>query len=366
MQTSWSNFPPNYRAHEVQAIRRAVSAGDSVSLVGLGGAGKSNLLGYLAQTQSAPELSFLLVDGNRISEPTPAALYALIAASLKEDGAANAVGPFEELSDLLARRLALSSSSLCLMLDLSLLFGRYPQLAENSILMGNLRALRDIHKYRLTYLIATRHLLAAQTELSELVSAHTMWLGPLSRSDAEWTVGLFLERHGLAWNRSEMDAAMQLSLGFPSVLRAVCEAHMAGAALDESALRLHPAVEKCVAEFWSDQPSAEEIKSSGLENAPLLLSRRGSSYDPAKLTAKEMLLIEYFQAHAEAVCAKDDLIRAVWPEDRVYERGVRDDSLAQLVRRLREKIETDPAVPKHILTVPGRGYRFFPDGAENI
>ncbi|HLE30620.1 MAG TPA: helix-turn-helix domain-containing protein [Anaerolineales bacterium] len=39
-------------------------------------------------------------------------------------------------------------------------------------------------------------------------------------------------------------------------------------------------------------------------------------------------------------------------------RGVRDDSLAQLVRRLREKIEPDPANPRHIHTVPGRGYRF--------
>jgi len=42
----------------------------------------------------------------------------------------------------------------------------------------------------------------------------------------------------------------------------------------------------------------------------------------------------------------------------VLQRGIRDDSLAQLVRRLREKIEPDAAAPKHILTVPGRGYRF--------
>ena len=39
-------------------------------------------------------------------------------------------------------------------------------------------------------------------------------------------------------------------------------------------------------------------------------------------------------------------------------RGVRDDSLAQMVRRLREKIETNPSEPQLILTVPGRGYRF--------
>jgi DNA-binding response OmpR family regulator len=55
------------------------------------------------------------------------------------------------------------------------------------------------------------------------------------------------------------------------------------------------------------------------------------------------------------------LIRAVWPEDRIFERGIRDDSLAQLVRRLREKIEPLPSTPRHIHSVPGRGYRFTPE-----
>jgi DNA-binding winged helix-turn-helix (wHTH) protein len=63
-------------------------------------------------------------------------------------------------------------------------------------------------------------------------------------------------------------------------------------------------------------------------------------------------------AEPNQVVEKDALARAVWSEDRVYTRGIRDDSLAQLVRRLREKIETDPTHPRFILTVPGRGYRY--------
>jgi DNA-binding winged helix-turn-helix (wHTH) protein len=54
------------------------------------------------------------------------------------------------------------------------------------------------------------------------------------------------------------------------------------------------------------------------------------------------------------------LIHAVWPEDRIFERGIRDDSLAQIIRRLREKIEPDPSSPSHVHTVPGRGYRYMP------
>lgn len=50
-------------------------------------------------------------------------------------------------------------------------------------------------------------------------------------------------------------------------------------------------------------------------------------------------------------------IDAVWPAE-VHAGGLRDDSLAQLVRRLRLKIEPDPSNPTRILTLPGRGYHF--------
>ena len=80
--------------------------------------------------------------------------------------------------------------------------------------------------------------------------------------------------------------------------------------------------------------------------------------EDTELTAKEHLLLAYFLAHPEIVCEKDELIQAVWPEDRIFEEGVRDDSLAQLIRRLRMKIEADPSQPRYIHTVAGRGYRY--------
>ena len=118
---------------------------------------------------------------------------------------------------------------------------------------------------------------------------------------------------------------------------------------------------KRVDEFWTDQPSSDDLRLSRLTNHPLLSAARATSaIDTTQLTAKENLLWEYFLAHPEQVCEKDDLIRAVWPEDRIFERGIRDDSLAQIIRRLREKIEPDPSCPNHIHTVPGRGYRYLP------
>jgi hypothetical protein len=372
----WDAYPSDYRAREVQAIVAATQAGECVSVVGLSGAGKSNLLGFLAHRQSTAEHPFVLVDCNRLPEPTPVVLFRHIRRALGETDSpprphtlATGEGPgvratdeLDALDAALAGRLSAAQSSLSLALDLSLLFSRFEALARDEALTGNLRALRDAHKYRLTFVTATRRLLHPHTELAELFYANTLWLGPLSESDARWTVARYAERRGLKWNAALIDSLISISHSYPSLLRAVCEAHAAGAAPAVEALSAHPAVCARVEEFWADRPTEDELRRCGLENHPLLAAGRPPKglldFDTSKLTAKENLLLNYFLAHPDVVCEKDDLIRAVWPEDKVFERGVRDDSLAQLVRRLREKIEPDPSNPRHIHTAPGRGYRF--------
>jgi DNA-binding response OmpR family regulator len=128
------------------------------------------------------------------------------------------------------------------------------------------------------------------------------------------------------------------------------------------ALSRHPAVTRRASEFWADEPDERALRQSGLWGQPLLDAARpqmaGLDIDASQLTAKENLLLEYFVQHAGEVCEKDELVRAVWPEDVIYEQGVRDESLAQLVRRLRVKIEPDPGEPRYIHTAPGRGYIF--------
>src|SRR5215468_5808982 len=69
--SDWDAFPADYRAAEVAAIQAATRAGDCVAIVGLSGAGKSNLMGYLAARQpgeNAPRQ--VLVDGNHLDERT--------------------------------------------------------------------------------------------------------------------------------------------------------------------------------------------------------------------------------------------------------------------------------------------------------
>jgi DNA-binding response OmpR family regulator len=72
---------------------------------------------------------------------------------------------------------------------------------------------------------------------------------------------------------------------------------------------------------------------------------------PVSLTALESRLLEYFLLHAGHVLSNQDLIDHVWGVN-----GGDRDMLRQLVRRLRMKIEPDPAQPTLIETIPGLGY----------
>ena len=358
----WDNFPANYRSAEVRAIQAAVKAGECVAVVGLSGAGKSNLLGYLATRQSAGGPRFVLVDGNRLSEPSTAGFLALMCQALEEAMPGQPGGAYS--SDVLATlEVALASrldSGLSFLLDLSLLLDRDGRLLEGrgQGLWGNLRALRDRHKYALTYVVATRHALPRDNELAELFFGHTVCLGPLAESDARWNVQDFARRAGCQWNAAQVDAILAASGGYPALLRAVCEAWAAGAAPNLESLSQQPAVAVRIDEFWADRPEPAELQAAGLGRIALLMAAQPPIFDQAGLTAKEHRLLQALAAQPGAVCDKDDLIRAVWPEDKVFESGVRDDSLAQLVRRLREKIEPEPGHPRFIQTVPGRGYRF--------
>ncbi len=78
---------------------------------------------------------------------------------------------------------------------------------------------------------------------------------------------------------------------------------------------------------------------------------------PVTLAPKEFALLAFLHARQGQVCSKDEIGTAVWPE---YEDGsVYDYQIENLVRRMRAKLEPDPANPQLILTVRGRGYKLL-------
>ncbi|QPE05947.1 response regulator transcription factor [Microbacterium schleiferi] len=71
------------------------------------------------------------------------------------------------------------------------------------------------------------------------------------------------------------------------------------------------------------------------------------------LTSREFDLLVWFLQHPGVVHSREDLIREVWRWN------VGDPSTVTVhVRRLREKIETDPSHPTRLATVFGKGYRW--------
>ena len=72
------------------------------------------------------------------------------------------------------------------------------------------------------------------------------------------------------------------------------------------------------------------------------------------LSPKEFALLTYLYTHRGQVCSKDNIGKAVWPE---YQEGIYDYQIENLVRRLRTKLEPDPAKAQLLLTLRGLGYK---------
>jgi len=78
--------------------------------------------------------------------------------------------------------------------------------------------------------------------------------------------------------------------------------------------------------------------------------------EPLRLTAREFDLLWFLASHPREVFSREQLMRSVWG----YEPSLDTGTVTVHVRRLRSKIEEDPAEPRRLETVWGVGYRFVP------
>lgn len=80
-----------------------------------------------------------------------------------------------------------------------------------------------------------------------------------------------------------------------------------------------------------------------------------------ELTHREFELLYYLAQHLGQVMTRENLLQTVWGYD--YFGDVRTVDVT--VRRLREKIETDPSKPEYLITRRGVGYYLKSDKGEN-
>jgi len=79
---------------------------------------------------------------------------------------------------------------------------------------------------------------------------------------------------------------------------------------------------------------------------------------PVELTAKEYNLLLYLVQNPNRILSKNKLLTQIWGTD--FE-GY-DNTLMVHIRRLRQKLEDDPANPRYIVTVKGLGYKLVTKG----
>jgi DNA-binding response OmpR family regulator len=98
---------------------------------------------------------------------------------------------------------------------------------------------------------------------------------------------------------------------------------------------------------------AGTLELDGLRIDPLarVASLKGQAID---LTPREFDLLYFFARHPDQVYSRLDLLNQVWG----YMHDGYEHTVNTHIHRLRTKIENDPADPRRILTVWGRGYKF--------
>jgi DNA-binding winged helix-turn-helix (wHTH) protein len=315
----------------------------------------------------------------------------------------------------LSFNLALTDVCAGLAKDLCLLIDEFDELymtLDDRALL-NLRALRDRFPRQLMFVTATLRSLSSlrgvvlEDEFAEMFSRSTYSMEPLTQDE-----GLALLRNlsltGLT--PSKESAAWTISGGHPGLLMAAAlalseEAEPFGPSPEEVVIR-HPAARAECLKIWNQLAAKEQsdlaalaagpvgglpqqldsldglgLVAGGRAASPLLaafIRHRGRAAEGAAagiqidpdsgevmvdglrvpvLTDLEFKLLQLFDERRDKLTDKYAIVTRVWGESFLDE--IDDARVEKLVSRLRGKIESDPANPRYLTTVRGRGYKLL-------
>ncbi len=251
IQPTRKNFPPTYRAEEMQILAGWILTGEGGSVVGLAGCGRSNLLYFLCQRPEAlraylpPEAgptALIPVDLNQLPATDPATLYRLmlrafywararfepqiqeaITALYLENRAVQ--DPFLTQSALYEVFFTFQEAQTRVVLVLNH-FGLFCQVATPQML-NTLRSLRDTFKASLCFIVGMLQEIAylpdpeALGDMYTLLDNHICWVGPMNESDARWVIATVTQTAPIPPSEAETQAILSLSGHFPVLLKAI-------------------------------------------------------------------------------------------------------------------------------------------------
>jgi DNA-binding response OmpR family regulator len=110
------------------------------------------------------------------------------------------------------------------------------------------------------------------------------------------------------------------------------------------------------AKAWFRNPSASDTFEFGGVTVCFSAMEIHRNGRPITLTRKEFQTLAYLIKNARRVISRDELLNEVWG----YENYPCTRTVDNHILRLRHKLETEPAHPKHFHTVRSAGYKFLP------
>jgi DNA-binding response OmpR family regulator len=110
------------------------------------------------------------------------------------------------------------------------------------------------------------------------------------------------------------------------------------------------------AKAWLKNPNTTDTFEFGGVRGCLSTMEIHRNGRPVTLTSKEFKLLAYLMKNPRRVISRDELLNEVWG----YENYPSTRTVDNHILRLRKKLESEPAAPKHFDTVHCAGYRFLP------
>ena len=238
----------DFRNREVQALLEIVRAGESASVIGVSGVGKSNLFSHLLDKhvqlrvlkEEAKQILFVHANFHYAPDWSSRTIYSLILEKLELLPGGAAIVPLHDallnagddrlkvqryFRQALKQLLGDSSYRLVILFDQ---FDNFYRGASEWV-FSNLRGLREEYKYRLSFLVFTRNLLpdlaptdSGREEFYELLAANIVGIRPYSQVDAHAAVERISARVNLPFpDKRRLDRYYELSGGHAGLLRAI-------------------------------------------------------------------------------------------------------------------------------------------------
>ncbi len=157
----------------------------------------------------------------------------------------------------------------------------------------------------------------------------------------------------LSARSQEMDKVAGLMIGADDYVPKPFSVTELIARVDSLSRRLNTASPESSTEGHS--PAAPEFIHSGRFSLDLHKRILLKDEKPVDLTQIEFVIIKYFLENQDKAISREEMLSAVWGNEYYGDAKIVDVNL----RRLRVKIEDDPANPVHLVTIWGYGYKWM-------